>query len=151
MQACKEIKEEARKRHWKREAGKKRILSNITNTTLKFRTQYLSLPLGQMWVYTCRNFWLYAESVWRGMYIIYLCGALMQKQRQGTKQIHHLWLQPYCCRWRALVPARNVIKQMISHQLALEIICKDIPYLSDAYASMWSKQEGWTIEQTHIC
>ena len=45
MQACKEIKEEACKRHWKREAGKKRILSNINNTTLKFRTQYLSLPL----------------------------------------------------------------------------------------------------------
>ena len=55
MQACKEINEEARKRHWKREAGKKQMLSNITKPTLKFHTQYLRLPFGQMWIYKCRN------------------------------------------------------------------------------------------------
>ena len=70
------------------------------------------------------------------MYTIDLCGAHMQHQRQEKKQLNHLWPQPYCCRWRALVPARNVNKQMTSHQLALEIKCNDIPYLKDAAVSI---------------
>ena len=39
---------------------------------------------------------------------------------------------------------------MISHQLALEIICKDIPYVRGVSASIGSKHTSWTIGHTYM-